>query len=208
MAARQGLFRTRAPIGVLLAGGDGRRMGGDKAQVGLAGRPLIHYGLDALTAELDDVVVACRSETELPPLPGVTEAWIESEGPHSPLRGIVCALRAAGNRAVVVFALPFALVTPAHVRGLVRADAAGRPAVMLSQQGRPQPLLARYGPTALPLLEGLNDHASLIQIVNLLRPTLVEVDPVDPVMLRVDVPEDLLRAQAALDARRRAVAHA
>src|SRR4051812_27713418 len=89
------------PVGVLLAGGRGRRMGGDKAAVALAGRPLAQWALDALVEVLDDVVVACRLDTELPPLVGVSEAWVEPDGPRGPVAGILSALREARGRAIV-----------------------------------------------------------------------------------------------------------
>ena len=62
-------------MGVVLAGGLGTRIGGSKATVGLGGRPLISYPLDALGAVLDDVVVLAKADTELPSLPGMT-VWI------------------------------------------------------------------------------------------------------------------------------------
>ena len=40
--------RRRRPIGVVLAGGSGRRIGGSKAIVKLRGQPLITYPLAAL----------------------------------------------------------------------------------------------------------------------------------------------------------------
>ena len=171
--------------------------------VGLAGRPLVHYPLEALTEVLGDVVVACRRDTELPPLPGITQAWVEADGPRSAVHGIVCALREAGNRAIVVVGLPFALVTPQHVRALATAEACGRPAVMLVGPKGPEPLLARYGPTAIELLEALPPGCPPQQVVDALRPTRIEVAPGDPVLERVDAPEDLLRAQVVLDSRRR-----
>ena len=40
----------REPIGVILAGGRGRRIGGSKAVVELCGKPLIRYPLEAMEA--------------------------------------------------------------------------------------------------------------------------------------------------------------
>jgi molybdopterin-guanine dinucleotide biosynthesis protein A len=73
------------PIGVVLAGGRGRRMGGAKAIVELAGRPLICYPLEALAAALDEVAVLAKADTELPSLPGAT-IWVEPQPHHHPRR--------------------------------------------------------------------------------------------------------------------------
>jgi len=56
------------PVGVVLAGGAGRRIGGDKATVELAGRPLLLYPLAAVRAVLRDVAVVAKRVTALPPL--------------------------------------------------------------------------------------------------------------------------------------------
>jgi molybdopterin-guanine dinucleotide biosynthesis protein A len=98
------------PIGVILAGGRGQRMGGAKATVMLGGRPLITYPLRALSAVLDDVVVQAKADTELPSLPGTT-VWIESEPHRHPLIGIVEALGLAGGRPVLVCAVDIPFVT-------------------------------------------------------------------------------------------------
>ena len=45
---------TSEPVGVVLAGGMGRRIGGSKATVELAGRPLLCYPLDAMGEVLSE----------------------------------------------------------------------------------------------------------------------------------------------------------
>ena len=58
-----------APVGVVLAGGAGRRMGGAKATALLAGRPLVAWAVEALRAGgLDEVAVAAKASTVLPAL--------------------------------------------------------------------------------------------------------------------------------------------
>jgi len=90
-----------APIGAVLAGGAGRRIGGGKAIVELHGRPLLSYPVGVLQAVLGEVAVVAKPQTELPDLPGV-HVWHEPEEPHHPLAGIVHALQQADGRAVLV----------------------------------------------------------------------------------------------------------
>ena len=74
----------RPPIGVILAGGGGRRIGGSKAIVKLQGRPLITYPLAVLQAVFDDVAIVAKADTELPSLPGIT-VWVEPSAPQHPI---------------------------------------------------------------------------------------------------------------------------
>src|SRR5207302_6989084 len=93
----------RAPIGVILAGGSGRRIGGSKAIVKLRGRAMIEYPLEALASVLGEVAVIAKPDTELPSLSGIT-VWIEPALPRHPAVGITHALALASGRSVLVCA--------------------------------------------------------------------------------------------------------
>jgi molybdopterin-guanine dinucleotide biosynthesis protein A len=189
------------PIGVVLAGGQGRRLGGAKAAVELCGRPLISYALAALAEVLDEVVVVAKEATELPSLPGTT-VWIEHEVRQHPLVGLREALALAGGRSVVVCALDLPLVTPELVGLLVSGPSGSAPAVLASHGGAVQPLLGRYGPEAEGPLRAAELRAPLREAVMALTPRLLEVD--DPeLLLNVNTAADLERAAAALSRRSR-----
>lgn len=191
---------TRDPIGVVLAGGMGRRIGGGKASLLLRGTPLVAYPIAALRLMLAEVVVVAKRDSELPPLPGVP-IWTEPEQPRHPLAGLVHALEQGAGRSVLVCAgdLPFA--APALVRRLATEDAGGAPALVPRAGGRLQPLLARYEPVALgPLSAALaaEPPGRLSDAVAALAPRLLEVDD-ERSFFNVNVPEDLLTAAALLD---------
>jgi molybdenum cofactor guanylyltransferase len=192
----------RSPIGAILAGGLGRRIGGDKAKVGLAGRPLLAYPVETLGAVLDDVVVVAREDSALPPLGGVHEVWIEPDGPRHPLAGVIHALAAARGRPVVVLAGDLPLVTPAVVRALVRGGAAeARAAAVVPRAGgRLQPLAALYTRRALPHFLRCPADVAMRDAVGALLPRVVEVGDEEQ-FLNVNAPEDLLLAGAVLDRR-------
>lgn len=194
--------RGTEPIGVILAGGRGRRMGGSKATVELGGKPLIAYPHGAMAAVLGDVVVLAKPDTQLPTLPGAT-VWIESQPRHHPLIGIVEALGLAGGRPVLICASDLPFVTPELLRRLATEDACGAPAVIASERGQMQPLLGRYEPQALGLLRSaaIEGGAPLRDQVGAIAPRLVEVEDQE-LLLNVNAPEDLLRAAAILDRRR------
>src|SRR3954468_1367483 len=88
---------ARRPLGVVLAGGRGSRLGGAKQALALAGRPLLHYPLAVLRAAGLECAVVAKRGSELPPLDG-TRLLLEPEAPWHPLCGIVSALRAAPGR--------------------------------------------------------------------------------------------------------------
>ncbi len=190
------------PIGVVLAGGLGRRLGGPKATIHLRGRPLISYPLEALGRSLGRVVVVAKPDSELPPLPGV-EAWIEPEQPRHPLTGLVHALSLARGSRVVVCACDLPLVTSALIREIADADPGEGLAVIASSAGRAQPLVGCYQPAALgPLRVSLGrEGISLREAVRTCRPRIVEVG--EPSLLfNVNTPEDLLRASSLLGEQR------
>jgi molybdenum cofactor guanylyltransferase len=183
------------PIGVILAGGSGRRLGGKKALAPLGGKPLIGYPLSALRAVLGEVVVVAKPGASLPDLAGVL-VWEEPSQPQHPSIGIVEALRRARGRAVVVCAVDMPFVSSAVLRGLALADAGGGLAVVAALNGQLQPHLGRYEPGALAFLERAGFECPLRAVVAGLDPVLVEV-PEDQ-LFNVNTPEDLAAAEARL----------
>jgi molybdenum cofactor guanylyltransferase len=195
---RRTMGETRDPIGVVLAGGAGRRMGGAKAVVALHGTPLLAYPVAALQAVLGDVAVVAKADSELPSLPGVA-VWTEPDEPRHPLAGVVHALERAGGRGVLVCAGDLPFVSAALVRTLRDADPGAAPAVVARAGGRLQPLVAHYRPAAhAPLVRELAAGASLTAAVERLAPRVLALDDERP-FFNVNAPEDLLTAAAMID---------
>jgi molybdopterin-guanine dinucleotide biosynthesis protein A len=190
------------PIGAILAGGAGIRIGGDKATVELQGRPLISYPLEAVRRAIKDVTILAKADTKLPYLDGVT-VWIEPEYPRHPLVGITQALALADGRPVVTCAADLPFVTPGLIRRLARTNPGRSGAVIACARGRMQPLLGCYRPWALePLsLDARRGNRPLQETIGLLNPVLIEVEDPDE-LFNVNSPDDLLMAAAMLDRRR------
>ncbi len=168
---------TKGVLAAVLAGGSASRMGGAKATVQLDGRPLITYPLEAALDALGAVAVVAKDDVELPPLDQRAELWIEPDEPRHPAVGVIEALRRARGSAVVVIACDLPLLTSEVVGLLATAGAEGSVAVLASAAGRPQPLLARYEPTALEALLEFDFDAPMTEQVMALMPTLVDVPP-------------------------------
>jgi molybdopterin-guanine dinucleotide biosynthesis protein A len=181
------------PVGVVLAGGLGRRLGGDKAIVELEGRPLVLYPLEALHEICDEVAVVAKRDTLLPPLSGLAELWIEPDEPRHPLTGVAHALRLAAGRAIMVVAVDLPLMDAATLRTIALADPDGAAAVVPRVHGRLQPLCALYTPAAAAGLERFDEHARATDVVVSLG--IREIEPADPTaFFNVNRPEDVLQA--------------
>jgi molybdopterin-guanine dinucleotide biosynthesis protein A len=180
-------------IGAILAGGRGRRMGGDKPARTLAGRPLIAWPAAALAEACGRVVVVAKAATELPALPGI-ERWDEPDDEHHPARGIAFALERAGEPVLVCAAdMPF--VTAETCEG-VAAALGTRAAAVAVADGILQPVLGAYGESALGVFRAAPPDGALTRTVDAMRPVLVEVDP--RIVRSVDTEDELAAAAAEL----------
>jgi molybdopterin-guanine dinucleotide biosynthesis protein A len=185
------------PVGVVLAGGLGRRLGGDKAIVELEGRPLALYAVEALHELCDDVVVVAKRDTVLPPLAGAAELWIEPDEPRHPLAGVAHALRMAAGRSILVVAVDLPLMDGATLRLIAQADVRDAAVVVPRVHGRLEPLCALYTQRALSGLEDFDPEARATDVVEALG--VCEVAPPDPsAFYNVNRPEDLLQVSVLL----------
>jgi molybdopterin-guanine dinucleotide biosynthesis protein A len=207
-----------APVGVILAGGRGRRLGGAKATVALAGRPLLDHPLAAMRAALTGggepaqggpplIAVVAKPGTVLPPL-GVVALWTEPAEPSHPLVGLIRALEGAAGRAVLVCPVDLPFVAPETLRRLAWGPAEGAPALLAAQDGIVQPLLGRWEPVALASLRsalgvdsgsgpgGQDALPAMRAVAQRLGARLTCVAAAE--LENVNTPEDLARAQARL----------
>jgi molybdopterin-guanine dinucleotide biosynthesis protein A len=179
-------------------------MGGRKAVVELAGKPLISYPLDALSAVLSEVAVIAKPDTELPDLPGVT-VWIEPQTPRHPLVGIVQALGLADNRPVLVCPADMPFLTREAVQQFAGAQLGMAQAMIAKHGSSAQPLVGVYRPLAVRVLaRGVSEGASVTDTVVKLGPKFLELPDPDE-LFNVNTPDDLLQAAAMLDRRARRV---
>ncbi|WCB93196.1 Molybdenum cofactor guanylyltransferase [Baekduia alba] len=186
-----------SPVGVVLAGGRGRRLGGDKAIVELEGRALILYVLEALHEVCDDVAVVAKRDTIVPPLGGIADLWVEPDEPRHPLAGVAHALRLATGRPVLVVAVDLPLMDAATLRAIAATDPGDAAVVVPRIYGRLMPLCALYTPRAAAGLASFAPDARATAVVESLG--VREVDGLDPTAFyNVNAPEDLLQASVLL----------
>lgn len=201
---RSAHITSRTPVGVILAGGLGQRIGGNKASVALHGEPLVAHALRAMRDVLSDVAIVAKPQTVLPRLDG-TMVWVEPEQPLHPLLGVGEALALAGGRPVLVCPLDMPLISPRLLGSLVETKAEGRLAVLAACRGIAQPLVGCYtAASAAVLSQAAHGQLSLEEAVAALDPRLVDVQD-EAELFDVDTPDDLLQAAGMLDRQRRSV---
>lgn len=126
---------------IVLAGGEGRRMGGDKRGVVVAGRPMLVSAIDLAAGLTDEVIVSCR-RTSLPD-PGLLRSsraqLVFDLRESGPLAGLEAGLAATNRDLVVVLPVDMPGMNRAVLEALVRA-ACERPdgdgATFVGQPGR------------------------------------------------------------------------
>lgn len=95
------------PLGVILAGGAGRRMGGGKPFVPLCGRPLIAHVMDRLAPQCDRLAVNANGPADRYTALGLPVIADGVEGGQGPLSGILAAMDwAAAQGAARVLTAP------------------------------------------------------------------------------------------------------
>jgi molybdopterin-guanine dinucleotide biosynthesis protein A len=130
---------------VVLAGGESRRMGRDKAQVNLAGSSLLERVLNVVTPLFDDVMVSRKSHDG--EIKGVN--IIEDQLPgRGPVIGLCAALGQAKHANVFVVACDMPFISSGLINYLSSLHA-GFDIVVPVRDDRPEPLFAIYSTSCL-----------------------------------------------------------
>ncbi len=180
-------------VGVVLAGGRGRRIGGDKATVELDGVALLHYPLRALSVVTSRQAVVAKRDTRLPELPCGVAVWLEPDAPSHPLTGVVHALRTASGDSVLCCAVDLPLLDAATLRRLLDADDGRRACIVPRVDGRLEPLCTLWHPRALERLTRLSAEAPAMAM----RDVVASLDHLEVAFpdarpfANVNAPEDL-----------------
>jgi molybdopterin-guanine dinucleotide biosynthesis protein A len=183
------------PIGVVLAGGAGSRLGGAKPGALLGGRPLAAWVAAALGEVVGEVAIVAKTATPLPGLGAGVAIWREPAEPMHPLAGIVWAIQSAGGRAVLTCPVDLPFVGPEVLRALL----AGPDGLAVAAG---QPLLGCFPASALSELEAaVLEGRPARDTIAALAPTVVAVSAEQ--LFNVNTPGDLATAEARLRAQRR-----
>lgn len=190
--------------GIVLAGGEGRRIGGDKPFVDLAGRPLLAHVVERIRPQVDRLALAVRAPDprfEAFGLPRIADP----DDVAGPLAGLVSGLAfAAASGADWLLTVPTdAPLLPADLVARLRAAALpDTEAVVARSAGASHPTVALYRPALGGRLAAHLAETPRRSIAGFLeRLVLARADfaalTVDP-FLNVNTPGDLAAARSVL----------
>jgi molybdopterin-guanine dinucleotide biosynthesis protein A len=178
-------MRSQKLPGAVLAGGRGRRMGGDKARAMLGDRPLLAAPVRALSAVCAPVAIVAKPATRLPQL--AVAVVREPAEPFHPAAGIVAALRWAAGASVLIAAGDLPFIERGDLEALL---AAGGLAIAQAPRSGPQPLLGVYPPgVADALAQAARAGAPLRGTVLGLGARIVAVS--ERTLVNVNTPQEL-----------------
>lgn len=143
-------------LGLVLAGGDSRRFGEDKAVFSFhEGISQLDYALAVLSKFCLHLGVSLRkSQQNRRATPHEVTYVADPEGMSGPIAGVIAGLRQHPGRPTLALACDMPLVDAALVLKLLSQRNAGAQATCFdAADGRPEPLCALYEPSALPDLE-------------------------------------------------------
>jgi molybdopterin-guanine dinucleotide biosynthesis protein A len=183
---------------IILAGGDSKRMGRDKAALPFNGETLLQSVITSVQPLFAQTLVSVRELRGDVALPQICDA--QADG--GPLVGLISALEAATTPWVFVVACDMPFVVPALITQLasLRFD---HQAVVPKVNEHAQPLAAFYARSALPLLQNslASGNKSLTGALKSLDVRYVEADELlqfDPQLrsfFDLDTPQDVLMAK-------------
>lgn len=145
------------PGGIVLCGGLSTRMGRPKADLPLAGRPLLLHVIDTLGEAVGSgrVAVVAAADQPLPPLPAGVRVARDAAAGRGPLEGLAAGLASLADEVDAVFlaACDAPLLRPTFARRLLDLCAAGPEwCVVPAVGGFRHPTAAAYHVAVLPTL--------------------------------------------------------
>jgi molybdopterin-guanine dinucleotide biosynthesis protein A len=192
--------------GIVLCGGQSRRMGTDKAALLFAEQPMLARVVDRLQAAVSPVLVVAAVNQNLPALPAEVVIVRDLRPDRGPLEGLAAGLRALPEGVEVAFiaGCDVPLLAPAFIRRMIEllgdADAA-----VPEFDNRLHPLSAVYRRGVLAQVQRMlaDDHLrlqSLFERISTRRVGPDELRDVDPKLRslwNINSPEDYRAALAA-----------
>jgi len=196
---------VNAPLyGLVLAGGESRRMGRDKAALQFHGRSQVDWAFELLSRHCERVFVSVRPGQLAEPNRAAYPAIVDRHDGAGPIAGIAAAQHDYPAVAWLVVACDLPFLGDATIEALIAARGAHPvTAFRSSHDGLPEPLCAIYEPVTHAGIEdaiasGRNCPRKFI--IGSGVPLLEQPDPA--ALDNVNTPDDFARAQERLRAHR------
>lgn len=184
---------------VLLAGGESRRFGEDKATFALGGKPLWKRHLDILRAvEPDEILVSARTD---PPWRPNDTVFVQDVAPsRGPISGLAAALGAIKVSHLLALAVDMPSMTEDYLLSLVGQVTSGCGVVPIVN-GKPEPLAAIYPREAVAIVAEVMEKNSDLSLRGLISKLLraeqmrpISVTPNELILFQnINEPRDVMR---------------
>lgn len=194
----------RCPVGVILAGGQARRMGGrPKPLIPLAGKPLLQHVIDRLSPQVSGVKLSVERHDPALESFGSPQIPDPSIGSNGPLGGLLAALTdLSANNEWLLLAPCDAPFLPADLAVRLLEAAGGHPGAVVRYRGELQPTFSLWHRDLQPqvqravLHEGMGGFKQFLDVHPLPAVDWPASEP-SP-FFNVNTPEDLERAEELL----------
>lgn len=187
---------TRKSItGIILAGGQSRRMGSDKGLIVWQGKPFVQHIIEALQAVTEEVIIisnqpqyqdfGCPCYTDMIPDKG-------------PLGGLYTGLFHSKSSHNIVLSCDVPLVSPPLLQLLIDAISPSTEAVQLVEEAQSHPLIACYHQSVLPIIENQLQmkKRSMKALISRLRVQSIAVAPLyQKCLFNINDQQDLAKLQ-------------
>ena len=145
--------------GVILAGGEARRMGGgDKGLVELRGKPLVEHALAALSPQVNTVIINANRNRERYAAYGHPVIADSRQGFQGPLAGMLSCIEAAGTEFIVTVPCDSPLLPDDLVARLFRQLSEEQADISVAHNGdRMQPVFTLMPTSLAPSMQAFLD---------------------------------------------------
>lgn len=188
-------------LGVILVGGEARRLGGvNKVLLDLGGRPVLSLVIDRVKPQVHELCLSVHADPEPYAAFGLSCLCDPDGGRGGPLAGIVAALSCAVSRefAQVLTVSGDAPFLPADL--CQRLSGGNDTAAIARSKGRVHPLIGLWPVSALALAEQHlhNGKRRVLDFALALEARVVDFDPDPDPFFDIDTVEDLEAARRRL----------
>jgi molybdopterin-guanine dinucleotide biosynthesis protein A len=195
---------NRAAItGVVLAGGRGRRMGGeDKGLLPFRGQPLVNHALAALSSLTEMRLINANRNLEAYQALGFPVIQDASDHFDGPLAGLLSAMRATATTYILTVPCDAPLLTGALLKRLVESLLMSDAAIAVAHDGdRLHPVVMLAETRLADDLQAYLDagQRKVEQWVRRQRWVSVDFSDVPRALVNINAPDDLLRLEFGTD---------
>lgn len=195
--------RIAGVTGVILAGGESRRMGSDKSLLPVAGARFIDHVYQRMASLFDEVIIVTNSPELYSEIPCRTVPDIYYA--QGSLAGVHSGLAHAKSEKIFVVGCDMPFINPDVVREICSHAAEGDLVIPHSSSGH-EPLHALYSKECLPAMEHVLDAGlkrillffDQVKLVELPATVIQRFDPQEKSFQNINTPEDYFRLRGTL----------